>query len=90
MILKIEAKPNSKKNTIEIVDNFTLKVRIASPPVEGRANKVLIEYLSEILEISKSKIHLLKGQSSKFKWIKIDLEEDEYRTKIEKIRNNHR
>ncbi|KFD40026.1 hypothetical protein AT05_01220 [Schleiferia thermophila str. Yellowstone] len=90
MTVKIEAKPNSRKNIIEVVDDFTLKVRIASPPVEGRANKVLIEYLSEIFEISKSKIHLIKGQSSKIKWIKIDLEEDEYRTKIEKIRNHHR
>jgi len=74
MILNVEAKPNAKKNEHVVVNENTLKVRIKAPPVDGKANEAIIEYLSEILKLPKSKITLLKGTTSKFKRFEIEIE----------------
>lgn len=60
MILFVEAKPNAKKNQIEVLSDNTLKVRITAIPLDEKANETIIEYLSEIDKIPKSDIKLLK------------------------------
>jgi uncharacterized protein (TIGR00251 family) len=75
MILNVEAKPNAKKNEYSVINENTIKVRIKAPPVDGKANEAIIEYLSEILGIAKSKIILLKGTTSKYKRFEVDAEE---------------
>ncbi len=67
MIIFVEAKPKAKKNQLEVLSNNTLKIRVNAPPIDGKANKAIIEYLSEIFEIPKSNILLLKGETSKYK-----------------------
>lgn len=84
MILFVEAKPNAKKNQIEVLSDNTLKIRITAPPVDGKANNTLIEYLSEIFKVPKSYIKLLKGDTSKYKRIEILTDDD----KIQKIIKN--
>lgn len=74
MILHIEAKPNARKNEYSIINENTLKLRIKAPPVEGKANEAIIEYLSEILKVPKSKIVMLKGATSKYKRFDIPVE----------------
>jgi uncharacterized protein (TIGR00251 family) len=75
MILNVEAKPNARKNEFSIINDNTIKVRIKAPPVEGKANEAIIEYLSEIFQTSKSKITLLKGTTSKFKRFEIAIDD---------------
>ncbi len=70
--------PNSKSRSIALHDG-TLKIHITKPPVEGRANKAIIEYLSKILRIKKSSITIDKGAVSKSKLIAIeDMEAGEF------------
>lgn len=75
MKLRIKVKPNSKTNEIICEADGSWKIKIKAPPVEGKANKYLIEYLSEVLQVSKSKITLLKGETNSFKTLEIDAEE---------------
>lgn len=75
MLLRIKAKPNSKKDEIIREADGTLKVKIKAAPVEGKANKYLVEYLAEVLKLPKSKISLQKGESSSFKTLEIDADE---------------
>ncbi len=75
MVLNVEAKPNARKNEFSIVNENTIKVRIKAQPVDGKANEAIIEYLSEIFQVSKSKIALLKGATSKFKRFEIAVDE---------------
>lgn len=63
----LHAQPNSSKNQIVGLHGDRLKIKLKSPPVDGKANECLIEFLSEMLEISKSKIHLIKGQTGREK-----------------------
>ncbi|MBN8703623.1 MAG: DUF167 domain-containing protein [Bacteroidetes bacterium] len=71
MILTIKAKPNSKKNSLYFENNM-LGCKIASPPTDGKANKCLLAYLSDLWHIPKSRIVILKGESSAIKRLEID------------------
>ena len=75
MQLRIKVKPNSKKDEILREADGTLIIKISAQPVEGKANKYLIEYLSKALGIPKSKIVVVKGEGSPFKTL--DIEGDE-------------
>jgi len=48
-----------------------LHLRIAAPPVKGKANQELIKFLSDILGVSKSNLTIEKGMTSKMKVIGI-------------------
>ena len=82
MLLRIKVKPNSKKDEIirEVEDSF--KVKIRAQPVEGKANKYLVEFLSEVLKLPKSKITLLKGETNAFKTLEIEAEESYVLSKL--------
>ncbi len=86
MILFIEAKANARKNQIEVLSDNTLKIRITAPPVDGKANEAIIEYLSEIFEIAKSDIVLLKGGSSKYKRFEIFADDEDIQSVINRYK----
>lgn len=71
MLLNIRVLPRSSRNEIvgQMADG-TLKVKLTAPPVDGKANEALIELLSEEYHVSKSKITIVKGLTSKNKTIK--------------------
>lgn len=72
MLLRIKVKPNSKTDEIIREADGTIKVKIKAAPVEGKANKYLVEFLSKALDVPKSKITLLKGETNSFKTLEID------------------
>ena len=71
MIFSVRVKPNAKIDSIIIKENNELEVRIAAPPVDGKANKHLIHYLSEIFKVSKSAVVILKGLNTPYKTVEI-------------------
>jgi len=72
MLTKIRVLPRSSRNEVvgEMADG-TLKVKLTAPPVDGKANEALVELLAEHFDISKSKIKIVKGLTSKNKAIEI-------------------
>ncbi len=78
MQLKITLKviPNARQNEI-IVESFqedklSAKLRISAQPIEGKANKAVIEFLSEYFDVPKSRIELKSGLTSKNKLLIIE------------------
>ncbi len=71
LIFNVRVVPRASKS--EIVGDFdgALKVRIASPPIDGVANEELIKLLAKKFGVSKSAIEIVSGQTSKLKQIKI-------------------
>ena len=63
--------PRASKSEIVGEHDGALKVRIASPPVDGAANLELVKLFSKTFGVSKSEIEILSGQTSKTKQIKI-------------------
>lgn len=70
LLLKIRIVPNSSKNEIILEDEF-IKIKITAQPIENKANKALIEYLSKVFKIAKSSIEIVKGDTSKEKTLLI-------------------
>lgn len=48
------------------------KVRVAAPPVDGRANEALTRYLSDLLEVPAADVRVVSGGSSREKVVEVD------------------
>lgn len=71
IILCIKLVPNSSFNKIvDYTDDF-IRIKIASPPIDNRANTELIVFLSKLFDINKSKIRIVSGEKSKLKKVQI-------------------
>ena len=66
ILVNIKIVPNSSKNDIVAEEGF-IKVKITTQPIEGKANKALIEFLSKKFKIPKTSIEIVKGETSKEK-----------------------
>lgn len=75
MLLKIRIVPNSSKNDIIIEEAF-IKVKVTAQPIENKANKALIEYLSKTFKVPKTNIKIVKGETSKDKTLLFDVSEE--------------
>lgn len=81
LIVNIKISPNSKKNEIINEGDFT-KIKITAQPIDGKANKALIEFLSRNFKIPKTFIKILKGETSKEKTILFETQDKEKLTKL--------
>ena len=70
--LDVKVTPNAARDEITGFAGGVLSVKIAAPPEKGKANKKLIDFLSDKLGVSKSSIRLIRGQTSRRKVIAID------------------
>ena len=71
ILVNIKIVPNSSKNDIVLEEEF-VKVKITAQPIEGKANKALIEFLSKKFKIPKTNIKIVKGETSKEKILYIE------------------
>lgn len=67
---KIKVVANSKINLIDFCEEY-IKVKVMARAVDGKANKAIIEYLSEVLSVSKSRISIVNGEKSSIKTIQV-------------------
>ena len=70
--ITVRVTPRARNNEIvEVLSDLTVKIRLMAPPVEGKANKALIEFLSEVLDTPKSKIEIVAGETGRDKIVSI-------------------
>lgn len=67
VLISVRLQPRSSRNQVEGVIDGALKVRLTAPPVEGEANRALIEFLSEITGLRKSAFTISSGHKSRDK-----------------------
>lgn len=68
---KVRVQPGASKNKIVGVQEDAPRVRVSAPPVEGKANKALIQFLAKQLAVKRSQMEILSGHKSKTKTIHI-------------------
>lgn len=68
----IKVKPNSKKQAIIEEEDGSLTVHLKSPPVDGKANKELVELLAKKFGVPKSHISIQMGMSGRHKLVHIE------------------
>ena len=69
--LCIRVTPRSSRNKVDGLRDGALKIRLCAPPVEGKANAVLVEFLSEQLGVSRRAVQLVSGQQGRHKLIEV-------------------
>lgn len=70
-IIEVKIIPNARKNSVE-EEGSRYKVYVMAPAVDGKANKALIELMADYLDLRKSSISIVRGETSRIKFLKID------------------
>lgn len=73
MRISVKAKPNAFENKVEKIDDHNYIVSVTEPPVQGRANRAIIEELSNYFSTSTSNINIISGRTSRNKIIEINI-----------------
>jgi len=70
--LAVRVTPRASRNEIvEMLDDGTIKVRLAAPPADNEANRALIEFLADILGVPKSRLDIVAGVTGRDKLIAV-------------------
>ncbi|HLT26581.1 MAG TPA: DUF167 domain-containing protein [Zeimonas sp.] len=70
--VRIAAQPGAPRTEVVGEHDGCLKLRVAAPPVEGRANEALVHFLAERLSVPKRSIRLVSGAGARRKRFAID------------------
>lgn len=71
LTLNIYVQPGAKRSEIAGFYADALKIRLASPPVDGRANDALIKYLASKFDVPSRQVVIQRGEKSRHKSVKI-------------------
>ncbi len=70
--MSVKAVPNAPRNEVVGWLGDALKVKIKAPPVEGKANEALCDFLAEVLGVSRRSVSVLRGDTSRLKVVRIE------------------
>ena len=71
MKITVHVKPGARRNSVEKQPDGSYRVRVTAPPVDGKANKKLIELLAEHFHKPRRYFTIIRGGSSKQKIIEV-------------------
>jgi len=69
--IKVQVVPGASRNEVTGIHGDSIRLKVAAPPVKGRANKELISYLSDLLGIKRDDIEITGGQKTRIKTISV-------------------
>jgi uncharacterized protein (TIGR00251 family) len=79
----VKVRPRAKKNAVTGELGDGLKLALATPPVDGRANQACIEFLANLLKVPCSSVTITSGETSRNKVIRVaGLSSDEVRRRL--------
>ena len=71
-LLNVRAQPGARRSEITGVHGDALKIKIAAPPEDGKANAELCEFLARTLGVAKNSVSVISGNSSRSKKVLIE------------------
>lgn len=71
IVLAVHAQPGARRTEVAGLHGDALKIRVAAPALEDRANEALIEYLARRLEVPRRNVALVGGAKSREKRFEI-------------------
>lgn len=71
LVLSLHIQPGAKKTEIAGLHGEALKIRLAAPPVDGKANAELIAFLAKTCGVPKSAVELVSGETSRTKRVRL-------------------
>jgi uncharacterized protein (TIGR00251 family) len=70
--LAVKVIPGASRNTVCGWQGEMLKVKLSAPPVDGRANDALVEFLAGTLDLPRRAVVLVRGETARQKLVRID------------------
>jgi uncharacterized protein len=71
VFLAVKVQPRASRNQIQGLHGTELKIAVTAPPVDSAANSALIDFLADQLNVSRSSVQIVRGQTSRHKTILI-------------------
>ncbi len=70
--LELSVVPNAKRTAVDGLHDGALRVRLAAPPVDGKANDALLRWLAAELGVPRRGLELVRGTSARRKAVEVD------------------
>ncbi|MDD3353409.1 DUF167 family protein [Zoogloea sp.] len=70
-MLSLHVQPGAKKTEFAGLHGDALKIHLAAPPVDGKANAALIAFIARAAGVSKASVELVSGEASRAKRVRI-------------------
>lgn len=71
MLLLVHVIPNASRSEIVGWHEGALKIRLAAPPVEGKANEELCRFLGKVFDVAPSLVEIERGMANKKKCVRL-------------------
>jgi len=68
-LLTLHVQPGARRSAVAGLHDGALKIRIAAPPAEGKANQALVEFIAAALGVPKRSVSVVRGGSSRRKTV---------------------
>jgi uncharacterized protein (TIGR00251 family) len=65
--ITVKVTPKASRNSVLGAEETWLRIALTAPPVDGKANEAARRFLAEALDVSKSSVSLLSGQTARLK-----------------------
>ncbi len=83
--LTVAVVPGARRTAADGLHDGALRVRLAAPPVEGRANEALLAWLAQALGCARRDVRLVRGHASRRKCVEVDLPADVVGARVEPL-----
>ncbi len=70
--MRLRVQPKASRDTVGGVKDGTVQVSVKATPEKGKANKAVTELLADALGVPKSAVVIVRGHSSRDKWIQVE------------------
>lgn len=71
IILTLHVQPGAKQTAVAGLHGNALKIRLAAPPIEGRANEALLRFIADFFKVSLRDVELKQGGQSRHKRVEV-------------------
>lgn len=71
LVLTLHIQPGAKQTAFAGLHGEAMKIRLAAPPVDGKANAALCAFLADFCGVPKSAVTLLSGETSRAKRVRL-------------------
>jgi uncharacterized protein (TIGR00251 family) len=71
VIVTVYVQPNAKRTELVGFYGDALKIRLSSPPIDGRANDALLNFVAKVFDVPRRQVELIRGGKSRYKKITI-------------------
>jgi len=71
VIFSVRVHPGARRNGVTGLHDEALKISLSTPPVDGRANEALVEFIAEWLHVPRSAVTIASGEHSRSKRVRV-------------------